>query len=70
MIRPTSNSCGEVFTAECDECGDEIASECDSFKDAVDGVKAHGRITKNTTYVGSHRCWRHYCSDCAADLGN
>lgn len=69
MIKPTHNSCGAVFTAECDECGDEIASECDSFQDAVDIVKTDGRIVnERPTYRGSHRFWRHYCSDCAADL--
>lgn len=68
MIRKMNNSCGDVYTAECDECGDEIASECDSFQEAVEGVKSDGRITKNTTYRGSHNHWRHYCAECASEL--
>ena len=72
-IRNTYTAEGECLEATCDECGDTIVDGCESFKEAVEGVKAHGVLKPTHKPRWPHPAggvkWNHYCADCARELG-
>lgn len=64
---------GECLRATCDECGDTIVENCENFREAVEGVKAHGALRPAQKPRWPHPAggtkWHHYCAECARELG-